>query len=288
MEDDKGQAPLLYSRAERVVSARCRVGSGPDQLAGAPLLAWLAAAHCDVCLVGQLVLEENGGACQLLVPAVHVGGLLAGARPVVLRGTMAYVAGSGDGQWLPLLRVFAVGSDGIERDLATVAERERMAVLTWSGLPSVALHARLHGAAPLDSVLQAGIAAAERETLGPLAKACGELSAAFVPGGQDSNGDALRHLQERCLQLYGRLEPERALAWTLEELGELSQAMRRGESTVRVEEELGQVLAWALCLANIVRVDVAHAFGKAYQAETNRQLRKYGAIHPYRRQQVIL
>ena len=126
------------------------------------------------------------------------------------------------------------------------------------------------------------VRAAELEALVPLAKGCDQLEASVAADRADM-GSSLRSLQESCLDLYGRLEPERALSWALEELGELAQAMRRQESSVRVEEELGQVLVWALCLANITRVDAAHAFAKAYASERARQLRKYGAVHPYRR-----
>jgi MazG-like nucleotide pyrophosphohydrolase family protein len=59
----------------------------------------------------------------------------------------------------------------------------------------------------------------------------------------------MRSLQESALGIYGRLEPDRALVWTTEELGELAQAVRRAEGPARMEEELGQLRAWMLCLA---------------------------------------
>ena len=71
----------------------------------------------------------------------------------------------------------------------------------------------------------------------------------------------LRALQRAALGIYGRLEPDRALVWTVEELGELAQAVRRGEGRARLEEELGQLTAWMLCLANILDVDLAAAVG---------------------------
>lgn len=91
----------------------------------------------------------------------------------------------------------------------------------------------------------------------------------------------LHQLQQTALGIYGRLEPDRALVWTVEELGELAQAVRREEGRARLEEELGQLTAWMLCLANILDVDLAAAVGSAIQEEIERQLAKYGTLKPY-------
>jgi NTP pyrophosphatase (non-canonical NTP hydrolase) len=92
---------------------------------------------------------------------------------------------------------------------------------------------------------------------------------------------SLTSLQTAALGVYGRLEPDRALVWTLEELGELAQAVRRAEGPGRLEEELGQLTAWMLCLANILGVDLAAAARSAIEEEIERQLRKYGKLRPY-------
>jgi NTP pyrophosphatase (non-canonical NTP hydrolase) len=92
---------------------------------------------------------------------------------------------------------------------------------------------------------------------------------------------ALANLQACALGIYGQLEPERALVWTMEELGELAQAVRRGEDRCRLEEELGQLTAWMLCLANILRLDFASAVQAAIFEEIDRQLAKYGELRPY-------
>jgi NTP pyrophosphatase (non-canonical NTP hydrolase) len=91
----------------------------------------------------------------------------------------------------------------------------------------------------------------------------------------------LRALQYAALGIYGRLEPDRALVWTVEELGELAQAVRRGEGCARLEEELGQLTTWMLCLANILDVDITAAVGSAIREEIDRQLAKYGTLRPY-------
>jgi NTP pyrophosphatase (non-canonical NTP hydrolase) len=59
--------------------------------------------------------------------------------------------------------------------------------------------------------------------------------------------------------------------WTLEELGELAQAIRRAESDPRILEELGQLFSWDLCLANITDVDLATAAGRSLRQEVRRQ-----------------
>lgn len=92
---------------------------------------------------------------------------------------------------------------------------------------------------------------------------------------------ALRELQEVADRVYGRLEPERAVAWTLEELGELAQAMRRASSSRHLEEELGQLFAWVLCLANINGVDLGRAIAGSIGDEVERQMAKYGELRPY-------
>ncbi len=92
---------------------------------------------------------------------------------------------------------------------------------------------------------------------------------------------ALASLQQAALPIYGRLEPDRALVWTMEELGELAQAVRRGEGRGRLEEELGQLTAWVLCLANILDVDLAAAVEAAVREEIDRQAAKYGRLVPY-------
>jgi NTP pyrophosphatase (non-canonical NTP hydrolase) len=92
---------------------------------------------------------------------------------------------------------------------------------------------------------------------------------------------SLSALQGTALSIYGCLEPERALVWTMEELGELAQVVRRGEGQARLHEELGQLTAWTLCLANILGVDLATAVESAMREETARQIGKYGKLTPY-------
>jgi len=126
--------------------------------------------------------------------------------------------------------------------------------------------------------------------LAPAAGPAGPAGAAGQPGsgtGRDpwlavrAALPSLRLLQRAALGIYGRLEPDRALVWTVEELGELAQAVRRQEGPARLEEELGQLTAWMLCLASILEIDLAAAVESAVGKEIRRQLAKYGRLVPY-------
>jgi NTP pyrophosphatase (non-canonical NTP hydrolase) len=114
---------------------------------------------------------------------------------------------------------------------------------------------------------------------------CGDVTVAMTEGEVRESVaaalPALASLQASALGLYGRLERERALVWTMEELGELAQAVCREEGRDRLEEELGQLTAWLLCLANILGVDLAAAVESAICEEIDRQLAKYGQLTPY-------
>ncbi|WP_405195988.1 MazG nucleotide pyrophosphohydrolase domain-containing protein [Streptomyces anulatus] len=266
--------------------ADVREGVDGVPLTGAVLLALLAAEHADVCVIGALTADAAEASYELCLAAPDRNPFPVGARPVVVRGTVAYGGDLPGGLtgWLPIRCISVVEHDGSVTDTAGRVEEERLAILREAGLAAAEVYdGPQEGGGRLTDVQRRVVRAAEEETLVPLAKAGGRLAETFA-GALGDEAVALRRIQEQCRDLYGRLEPERALAWALEELGELSQAMRRDESTVRVEEELGQVLVWALCLANITRTDAAHAFAKGFTAERDRQLRKHGAIRPYRRE----
>lgn len=113
----------------------------------------------------------------------------------------------------------------------------------------------------------------------------GDLTALIGPAPAQYPAQALAQvqvMQRLAAQVYGRLGPEHAVAWSAEELGEVAQAIRRRESPARIAEELGQLFNWALCLANIAGVDLAACVDNAMQHEARRQLAKHGGLRPYR------
>jgi NTP pyrophosphatase (non-canonical NTP hydrolase) len=75
-------------------------------------------------------------------------------------------------------------------------------------------------------------------------------------------GDAvdLAELQDVIERTYGDRDRERGVAptvaWLVEELGELAQAVRKGTRD-QIEHEFSDVLAWVATLANQLDVDLA-------------------------------
>jgi NTP pyrophosphatase (non-canonical NTP hydrolase) len=72
----------------------------------------------------------------------------------------------------------------------------------------------------------------------------------------------LAHLQDVIERTYGERDRDRGVpstvAWLAEEVGELAQAMRKGDHHQRVHE-FADVLAWVASLANQVGVDLTEA-----------------------------
>ena len=69
-------------------------------------------------------------------------------------------------------------------------------------------------------------------------------------------------------EIYGNRDRERGLfkdmVWFGEEVGELFKAVRENRG---IEEEVADVFAWLLSIANILNIDVEKAFRKKYLSE---------------------
>jgi NTP pyrophosphatase (non-canonical NTP hydrolase) len=72
----------------------------------------------------------------------------------------------------------------------------------------------------------------------------------------------LAHFQDLMARTYGERDRDRGqaatLAWLTEELGELAQAVRKGDDEARLHE-LGDVLAWLASLAAQLGLSLDHA-----------------------------
>jgi NTP pyrophosphatase (non-canonical NTP hydrolase) len=72
----------------------------------------------------------------------------------------------------------------------------------------------------------------------------------------------LAELQQLMEQTYGERDRERgvstAVAWLVEEVGELAQSIRKGDHQRRLHE-FADVLAWTASLANQTGVDLTEA-----------------------------
>lgn len=75
----------------------------------------------------------------------------------------------------------------------------------------------------------------------------------------------IKNAQKIIDEFYGKRDRERGiwknLVWLGEELGELYKAVRENEG---IEEEIADVFAWLLSVANVLGVDVEEAFRKKY------------------------
>lgn len=74
-----------------------------------------------------------------------------------------------------------------------------------------------------------------------------------------------RHIGELYLAKDRRRGAQGTMLWLVEEIGELSEAVRRGERE-GIEEELADVVAWTASLANLLDVDLEKAMAAKYPA----------------------
>lgn len=74
-------------------------------------------------------------------------------------------------------------------------------------------------------------------------------------------------LQEYIKKEYFERDSARGLyatfTWLVEEVGELAEALLSGRKE-NIEEEIADVIAWTLSIANLLDIDVIKAFEKKY------------------------
>lgn len=82
----------------------------------------------------------------------------------------------------------------------------------------------------------------------------------------------LREAQDLIARLYIQRDRGRGVfatfTWLVEEVGELAEALLSGDKG-SIEEEMADVFAWLLSIANLVDIDVAEAFRKKYIARSS-------------------
>jgi NTP pyrophosphatase (non-canonical NTP hydrolase) len=78
----------------------------------------------------------------------------------------------------------------------------------------------------------------------------------------------LAQLQQRIRDLFGEKDGRRGVEgtfmWFMEEVGELSAALRSGSSHEHLALEFADVLAWLATLANVTGVDLDEAVRRKY------------------------
>ena len=77
----------------------------------------------------------------------------------------------------------------------------------------------------------------------------------------------VKEFQEAMKTAYFKRDSERGLmatfAWLVEEVGELAEALLKGNKA-SIEEEIADVIAWTFSIANLVGVDVEEALRAKY------------------------
>ncbi|NJE61219.1 MazG nucleotide pyrophosphohydrolase domain-containing protein [Thermococcus sp. 21S7] len=77
----------------------------------------------------------------------------------------------------------------------------------------------------------------------------------------------IREFQEMIREIYFHKDSkrgvERTFLWFVEEVGELSEAIRKKDREA-MEEEFADVLAWLASLANLLDIDIEEAARKKY------------------------
>lgn len=82
----------------------------------------------------------------------------------------------------------------------------------------------------------------------------------------------IAQFQQLIRERYEAVDRARGTAktwmWFIEEVGELSRALAKGDDRANIEEEFADIVAWLCTLANINDVDLAQAITKKYLSDT--------------------
>ncbi len=77
----------------------------------------------------------------------------------------------------------------------------------------------------------------------------------------------IKEAQKLMHQMFFKRDSERGVyatfTWLVEEVGELANAILNND-TENIEEEIADVIAWTLSLANLLGIDAEKAFRKKY------------------------
>ncbi|MEB3786489.1 MAG: nucleotide pyrophosphohydrolase [Desulfurococcales archaeon] len=76
-------------------------------------------------------------------------------------------------------------------------------------------------------------------------------------------GEAQELIRKKYLERDSMRGLFKSFTWLVEEIGELGEALLKG-SHRNVEEEIADVIAWTLSIANLAGVDVEKAFKEKY------------------------
>jgi NTP pyrophosphatase (non-canonical NTP hydrolase) len=78
----------------------------------------------------------------------------------------------------------------------------------------------------------------------------------------------LKEAQELMRRMFFKRDSERGVyatfTWLVEEVGELANAILNNNKE-NIEEEVADVIAWTLSIANLLNIDVEEAFKRKYE-----------------------
>jgi NTP pyrophosphatase (non-canonical NTP hydrolase) len=79
--------------------------------------------------------------------------------------------------------------------------------------------------------------------------------------------DFQKHISDRYEAADRARGTPKTWMWFIEEIGELSHALAKGDDRANLEEEFADVLAWLCTMANINDVDLAKVVTEKYLSE---------------------
>lgn len=82
-------------------------------------------------------------------------------------------------------------------------------------------------------------------------------------------------VQEVALEIYGKYDLDKSMLWMTEEFGEFFKSIRKNEPKTDITEEMGDLLAWIICLGNILDIKISDALKVTMSKEIKRQLKTY-------------
>ncbi|ACP36293.1 MazG nucleotide pyrophosphohydrolase [Sulfolobus islandicus Y.G.57.14] len=78
----------------------------------------------------------------------------------------------------------------------------------------------------------------------------------------------LKELQSKMKEMYFEKDSQRGIyatfTWLVEEVGELAEALLSNDSD-SIQEELADVIAWTVSIANLKGIDIEEALKKKYK-----------------------
>ena len=91
-----------------------------------------------------------------------------------------------------------------------------------------------------------------------------------MTGSNDSRDCGIRSVQEAMRRAFLARDRARGLhatlVWLVEEVGELAEAVNKGDNRLAMEE-IADIIAWTLSVANLLGVDACEALSSKYGKE---------------------